>query len=825
MLGVLRGLADDAPLLLAIDDEQWLDRPSGRVLAFALCRLRSEPVGVLLSRRLAGDSALWPELAHGFGGSGFVTLALEPLAIAALRRLVAARVGRPIARAQMRRIHEVSAGNPLYALAIADELKRAPDGDVASLELRLPDSLTEAIVRRLDQLDGRAADPLLVTAAVSRPSLAVLQSVLPDFVLGDLDSAERAGVIDVAGERVRFTHPLLAATHYANAHPARRRELHRLLADILEDEEQRAYHLARGAEAPDRAVAVRIELAAQAAARRGAPETGAELLEQAARLTPLEAAEVRRSRMISAAELHHDGGGATRARELLEEVLPQVPHGPARARTLFRLAQTRTDDHAVSTALMEEAVGEAGDHHRLRAQIEVMLADALSTRAEFAAALVHARAALESAQRANDPGILAVAIAAVEFDTLMTGGAVDLEAIRRGIQYDDSVELTWSRPSVALAQILFLSDDYAQARPALEQVVRLVRARGEVYETSFFVMNLALLDWYAGDPQAAEEHRITSAELDRDQGNHDHDVVHVYLEALFAAGRGELEAARALAVPALEMAERIGNPNFAVLPTTLLAYIDLCTGDPTAAHDRLRAMREPFLASGFGFIGSLTLELWSVDIEALIACGRLGEAELVLDDLLRRAGDVENPNAIAVAERCRGLLLGARGEIAPAIAAMQTALAEHARRPLRPQIARTLLELGALQRRAKQKSAAKQSLEQALTMFVAMGATVRETRTRDELGRIGLRRPAITEGLTPAQQRVAELVASGMTNREVANTLYMSVRSVESHLTKAYREFGVKSRAQLVAALTVTHPGADEQGYAGPSVAASSKQD
>ena len=109
-------------------------------------------------------------------------------------------------------------------------------------------------------------DPLLVTASVSQPTIALLRSVLPRFTLADLDGPEEAGVIEVAGERVAFTHPLLASTVYSTARPARRRELHRLLAEVMDDEEQRAYHLARGAEAPDREIAGTIELAARAAA-------------------------------------------------------------------------------------------------------------------------------------------------------------------------------------------------------------------------------------------------------------------------------------------------------------------------------------------------------------------------------------------------------------------------------------------------------------------------------------------------------------------------------------------------------------------------------
>jgi DNA-binding NarL/FixJ family response regulator len=236
----------------------------------------------------------------------------------------------------------------------------------------------------------------------------------------------------------------------------------------------------------------------------------------------------------------------------------------------------------------------------------------------------------------------------------------------------------------------------------------------------------------------------------------------------------------------------------------VLASIALWTGEPAEAHELLHAVREPFTAKGFGFVGSLSLPLWSWDAEALTACGRLDEAQEIIGDLLQRSRTAENPNGIAIAERCRGLLLAARGEIPGAIEAMDAALASHAQRTLRPELARTLLEKGALQRRAKQKNAAKRSLESALEMFSAIGAPMWEERTRDQLARIGLRRPVVTEGLTPAQQRVAELVAAGMSNREIAATLYMSTRSVESHLTKTYRELGIRSRSQLATALAAT---------------------
>jgi DNA-binding CsgD family transcriptional regulator len=193
--------------------------------------------------------------------------------------------------------------------------------------------------------------------------------------------------------------------------------------------------------------------------------------------------------------------------------------------------------------------------------------------------------------------------------------------------------------------------------------------------------------------------------------------------------------------------------------------------------------------------------MWSADIEALITIGRLDEAEHVLADLRERAGRSDNPHAVA--HRCHGQLLAARGDVAGAIDAMDAALGAHGQRRVPLELGRTLLEKGSLQRRAKRRSASKRTLEEALAILEPLEARLWFERARDELGRIGLRRAAVTEGLTPAQSRVAELVAAGLSNQEIASTLYMSTRTVESHLTKIYREHHVRSRAQLVRALTM----------------------
>ncbi|HUA48647.1 MAG TPA: AAA family ATPase [Solirubrobacteraceae bacterium] len=240
VLSLVRGSVPRGPVVLAIDDEQWLDPPSARVLAFALPRLHNEPVCVLLTRRVESDGAPWPELARNFGPDELNALTIAPLDLGTLDSLLRAQIGRTIPRPVLRRVHATSGGNPPFALAIAHELDASaarPD------DIPIPRTLSEAMQQRLRGIDDRAYDPLLTIAAASQPTLTTLQAARPEFRLSDLDSAVRAEIIEVTRERFRFTHPLLASTHYASAPPAKRRELHQVLADVLDDEEERARHL------------------------------------------------------------------------------------------------------------------------------------------------------------------------------------------------------------------------------------------------------------------------------------------------------------------------------------------------------------------------------------------------------------------------------------------------------------------------------------------------------------------------------------------------------------------------------------------------------
>jgi DNA-binding CsgD family transcriptional regulator len=797
VLTVVRRLAAEGPLVVAIDDEQWLDRASGRVLAFALCRLRDEPVCVVLARRPNSESALWPELGKGFGPTRAEHVAVSPLDLPTTDLLFRTQLGRALPRPLLRRVHAECGGNPFYALAIARELPT----DAPAASIPIPRTLAEALRVRLARVDRRGREPLLVVAACSSPTLALLQAVLPGFALADLDTAQRAEVVEITGGNVRFTHPLLASAHLAAVSGARLREVHRALAAVIEDEEERARHLALGAEAPDEQLAKALEQAAGGADRRGAPESAAELLDHAARLTPLESAEARHLRSITAARMHIASGDAARARHLLEELLPELPHGPVRARALVELINASDFDYETYLGRLGEALTEAGDDDGVHVLIESGYSEALVGLGRYREAVDHAGIAVQCAKRARDPRFLAEAVAVKAAATFWTGEAVDLDELEAAVELEDLSPLnTGMLPSFVLGQILSRSDDVPGGRLALERAVQRARRRGEDQDAAQALFHLLVLQWFAGDHEAA---RRNFAICEQGRGQHElkSEFFLTWAESFFAAGRGDLTQARQKAQEALGMCADHVTPNLAFWPAVTLAQIDVWSGLPQAAHERLGGLRESLLAGGFGAIGFLTLGMWTVDIDALIALDRLDAAEQVFDDLNRRARRAKNPNAQAIAHRYRGLLLGAQGHIPEAIGEMDAALADHARRTLQPELARTLLDKGALQRRAKHKSAAKHTLEAALALLEPLDAAILKARARDELSRIGLRRPAVTTGLTAAQTRVADLAAAGMSNREIANTLFMSTRSVEAHLTKTYRELGIRSRAQLAAAL------------------------
>ena len=295
VLQVLRALAAERPLVVAIDDLQWLDAPSLLALEYAIRRLRTEPVAVLTASRIEGgtDPAAGSraDLVGLLPAHRVTRITLGPLTIGAVHHLIQTALGSPLPRPVLARIHDRSVGNPFYALELARHwLERVDQGGRAWVDTALPASVSELVLGRLAGLPKRVLGTLLVVALAGQPSIALIADVLDRTVDGverDLDVAGAAGVLErIAGGSVRIGHPLLADA-IADAAPAtRRRMIHRRLAAAAVDAEVRARHLAAADDQPDAATAAALVEAAESAAGRGASGAAVELYEAAVRRWP-----------------------------------------------------------------------------------------------------------------------------------------------------------------------------------------------------------------------------------------------------------------------------------------------------------------------------------------------------------------------------------------------------------------------------------------------------------------------------------------------------------------------------------------------------------
>src|SRR5664280_1900160 len=363
VLTLIRSLAAKKPILIAIDDVQWLDTSSARVLAFVLRRLHTGPIGLLMTRRsdesAGGETPLGLEGSDGLGGAT-EHLTIGPLSLGAIRHLLTQRTEHRVPRAVLNQLYRATGGNPLYAL----ELARSGLGDSSASPIEpipVPEPLRALVTERLVALPEATQETLLIAAALAEPTVELVRAAGG----GSLTEAISSGAIELDGDRIRFTHSLLASVLYAEATPESRHELHKRLAAVAVGAEERARHLALGNNTPDSEVAGELDAAAAHAASRGAPEAAAELYEYAARLTPPEQSGEIHRRRHEAASHHFAAGDIERARAIAEKALNEPGGGPWRADMLVLLANI-VEDEQEATELCRQAVKEAqGDEDRL----------------------------------------------------------------------------------------------------------------------------------------------------------------------------------------------------------------------------------------------------------------------------------------------------------------------------------------------------------------------------------------------------------------------------------------------------------------------------
>jgi len=302
---------------------------------------------------------------------------------------------------------------------------------------------------------------------------------------------------------------------------------------------------------------------------------------------------------------------------------------------------------------------------------------------------------------------------------------------------------------------------------------------------------LADLEWRAGAWADAASRVEKAGELSGQFGLEDPEVP--VFEGFIEAHRGNVEGVRAAAEQGAAIADRIGDEVDRLANVAVLGVLELSRGNLPAADGRLRPLLEWLVESRWALAtGTLT----PFALEALIAVGEHDEAQVLVAQFEREGQALESPWVLALGAHLRGLLRLAEGDVEGARLLLERALVDQERGGWPFERARTLFAIGQLERRAKQKRAARESLEAALVIFEELGARLWAEKTRAELRRIGGRASA-SGALTPSEERVAALVAEGKTNREVAAALFVSERTVEGHLTRIYPKLGVRSRTEL----------------------------
>lgn len=684
------------------------------------------------------------------------------------------------------------------ALQLARSLQER-GGEQPGERLPLPETVRASLDERLTTLPKETREVLVLAAASSRPTVEFLGKALGIDVADPLGPAVDSAIAHVANGAIRFAHPLYAEALYDAAGEASRRRAHRLLAAASSNLEERARHLALSASGPHADVAALLDQAGRAARSRGATAAAAELFEQAVVQTPLDDVDTRAARTVEAADALMIVGDRWRARSLLESALSSLDAGPIRSDVLALLSELVAGDEKGGErrrAMIEQSLREAGDDPRRR--VEALLRHDIWERSQdrLAAALDSARAAVALAEAMGDDHLLARSLTRMVDLEVLLGFAEDPPGhFRRALELDAKLRIDpYLGPPSMLAVCLVRAGRVEEARPLLLRQRDRALDEGNEEARIWLCLFLAELEWLAGRWDESAERAREGLELAEQCGARLQYGALLSVIALVEAGRGDVAAARAHATEGVELCDSMIELAYALQNRHVLGFLELSLGNAGAAH-------EHFAGYEFerGIEGSKRISFIGDEVEALIQLGELDSAEALVDELDRRGSMLHRQALVGIATRCRALLLGARGQPDAAAAVLPRAIAIFGELGLPFERARTILVLGEVQRRAKQRRAARDALEEAVQELERLGATLWAEKARAELARIGGR--AAAGGLTETERRVAELVAEGRSNKEVAAALYVTVKSVEANLSRVYAKLGLRSRTELAARL------------------------
>ncbi|WP_406036562.1 AAA family ATPase [Micromonospora sp. NBC_00898] len=794
-LALLTQAASSAPVLVTVDDLPWLDQVSATVLGFIARRLAGHRIGFIAASR-TGEEGF-------FDRSGIRTYDIQPLSETASAALLASRYPALTARARQRLLTEAQ-GNPLALLELPVALNQAPRPAPSTLPTTLPLTrrLQAVFASRVRDLPERARRMLLLAVLDGSGDLRILRTGGPRAEADDLAPAERAQLlsVDPAAARLSFRHPLIRSAVFELSTADERRQVHRVLAERRRDEPQRrAWHLAEASEGPNEQVAALLQEVAHTNLFRGDSVGAITELLRAADLSP--AGTDRGRRLAEAAYLGAIVTGDLRDVPALMDAARRADpqHGGALAGAVagaYHLLNESGDidnAHRLLTGAIESLPDPTDAHNKtlIEALYTLLMVAFFGGRAELWTAFHQAVDRL----RPQPPQLLAILSRTFSDPARLALPVLDrLDAAIARLRNETSPARI-VRTAIAGSYL----DRVGDCREPLWRAVRHGREGGAVtssIEALFLLGNDAYFAGRWDELLSLTEEGLALCET------HDYQLMRwpgLFLRALVASARGEEDTSRALTD---EMA-RWAAPRRVGAVTAYVSHVRTLTALSRGDFDD--AYRQASTVSRAGHLATHAPEaLWLIMelVEAAARSGRPGDA---------RAHAVAVREA-RIAELSPRLALGVAG--ATAMAASDEEHPNLFERALRTpdadrwpfDLARIRLTYGERLRRTRSPAAAREHLTAALDGFAQLGARPWIMRTENELRAAGLQRdranPAAAETLTPQQRQIALLAASGLTNKQIGERLFLSARTVGYHLYLIFPKLGVSSRAALRDALS-----------------------
>jgi DNA-binding CsgD family transcriptional regulator len=505
--------------------------------------------------------------------------------------------------------------------------------------------------------------------------------------------------------------------------------------------------------------------------------------------------------LLDAVPQHLASGDPAHAQRLLESMAASLPPGPERAGLLCRIADLGVG-HAEGLSLARQALEESGDDPGVAARANVMLAVHTSLTGNREQAAEYARTAASLAERSGDDALVALTIGDLCYRLMILGLPYPRADLERALELErslpDDALLASQRPSVQLGIILGSTDHPDEARPLLRaEVERLERAGNDSYLISV-LFRLADVELRAGNWTEARRLAERSLAIATHGGVSQEELVALVIHAAVHAHLGRHEEAERDAHAALYIAEDIGDRSYGLRASAVLGFVELSRGNPEAALAHLSPAGGDLRRVAMGELS--ISQVVHNETEALVSLGRLEEAEAVIAFVEEKGRPTQRAWHAAVSARGRALVAAARGDFDAARGHLERALAAHERLPQPFELGRTLLAQGSIERRSRRRGDARAALTRSLEIFDQLGAPSWAQKAAEELARIPGRGPASGE-LSETERRIADLVAAGLTNKEIAARLYVTVRTVEGNLTRVYSKLGVRSRTELAARL------------------------